>query len=421
MLLEYDVSPHNFFSLLKNRDIPLRNGITGCFDWLSVTFNCFWYEPDSDFMYARLDQLSEYKFKTILSFFGRENNSLDSFERENGAEGFKYMICIQEGVTILFHGPACMNGCPSTKLNLTGRACQALIQNGKFIPLIKYCLSNGYRYTRFDAAVDNYTDLMNLEHINNLVVTRSYTSCFKKPFRITGTPNPESPYGYDGITYYLGNQADLLLRIYAKNWKEEQQELIKDWVRFEVQIRDHERIKQLLILIVLGYESGCYHNYFNIVAALLKEIVCFRVPGKDSNKSRWDIDPQWNQFLNNVESIKLFHAPKGKSEFETTENWFRKSCSLFLTQICIIYGEEKFFRYIKSLIADRYTEMRENDYNLIINEFRKKNKELDRVQVQLMMNKFFDEIDVFEFSKSVHITDEAKEYYERLEREERKG
>lgn len=403
---DYDTYSDSLLKTINNLKLKPPEGMTGCFDWLSCTFNCYHYKADNDFTYAELTDFSLEEFRKLLFFFDRENTPLNSFERLTGAEGFKYRIEIFDGVTILFYGPTTLNGTPATKLNISGKGCASLIKSGKFIGLLKYCLDNAYRFTRFDSAIDNYTDIMNLEHINNLVVARCYTSCFKKPFRITGTPNPNSPYGYDGVTYYLGNSSDLLLRIYAKNWEQEEEKFIENWVRWEVQLRDHERIKQLIILIILGYERDKFHNYFNIVASLLNEIVTFRVPSNDSNKSRWPVDPEWKKFLNEVDSIKLFAAAKSKSTFETSFNWFSNNCSLFLTQLLIVFGEKKFFRFIKFLVFNRFSNFTESDFNVIIEQYKKENRILNRTDIHCMFSKLYDEIVPLEFDDNIKVSEE---------------
>lgn len=409
---EYEVDFGNLLAVTMNKKIPLREGFTGGFHWLSVTFNCFSYEADNDFTYAKLTGESQYKIKELLKFFNRENDNLFSFERESGLNGFKYKISLQEGCYLLFYGPITMNGCASTGLILTGGGCEWLISHSKFYGLLKYCLDFGYKFTRFDLLLDNYTNVMPLSHVNELVKKRSYVSIFKNPFKVTGTPNPESEYGYDGVTYYLGNASDILIRIYAKNWEQEKQEEIKEWVRWEIQLRDHERIKQLVTLIILSYEKNDYSDYFNIVASILREILMFKIPGKNKQKTRWEDDLEYLKFLNEVNGIKLFHAPKGKSEFEISKAWFEKSCSLFLTQICMIYGEEKFFKYIKYLITDKFSDMKENNYNLVINEFEREKKKIDINEIAKMMNKFEGEFNRYEFDTS--LKDETIDQDEKL-------
>lgn len=375
------------------------------------------YTVNDSFTKPIVDSSSLIYIKQILKFFGRDDELLESFEKETGTRGFKYKITIQEGAQILFYGPVTNNGNNATALNLSGTACQWLISKGRFIDLIKFVLEYGYNFTRFDAMIDNFTSLMDLTYINDCVVNKKYTSMFVNPFRITGTPNPESPYGYDGITFYLGNASDLLLRIYAKNWEQEKENEIENWVRWEIQIRDHERIKQLLSMIVIGYSGKDYNNYFNIVAGLLKEIVMFKIPTSSSRKTRWPDDPEYLEFLNGVESIKLFKSPKGKRAFEISKTWFEKSCSLFLTQLAIIYGEDKLIRFIKYLIIQRFCDLKANDWNLVINEYDNMKKEIDKKIIYDMISKFESEVDIVEFSNSLKITEEAEAYYKKYEKE----
>lgn len=67
----------------------------------------------------------------------------------------------------------------------------------------------------------------------------------------------------------------------------------------------------------------------------------------------------------------------------------------------MIYGEDKFFRYIKYLITDRFSEMKENNYNLVINEFERRNKKFNINEISKMMNKFEKEFNRYEFDTSL--------------------
>lgn len=66
----------------------------------------------------------------------------------------------------------------------------------------------------------------------------------------------------------------------------------------------------------------------------------------------------------------------------------------------MIYGEEKFFKYIKYLITDRFSEMKENNYNIVINELERQNKKMNINEIAKMMNKFETEFNRYEFDTS---------------------
>lgn len=404
--IEYDVDFGNFLSLHKNRNITPKQMI-GSFDWLSCTFNCFTYRADSMFTRPILDDVSRKKIKPLLKVFGKENNDLDGYSIERGSSNFQYRISIDEGAFILFYGSETINGVHSTALNLTGSCCQRLIRKGKFIELLKYVLQNAYNFTRFDSSIDNYSDTFDLSILNELVRSKSYVSIFKKPFNIIGTPNEESSYGFDGVTYYLGNKSDLLVRWYAKNWEQECQDEIKNWTRTEIQIRDDQRIRQLITMIIVGYETKDFSNYFGVIAGMLKEIVMFKVPGKNKQKTRWEDHPEYLKFLNEVESIKLFKAPKGKGKYEKTKDWLKKSCSLFLTQLFLVEGRDYFFDYIKYMITGRFDNMTEDEFNIVINELDDRGKSFDYNKAYQEMKKIKSEIDISRFDDSLKVGEGA--------------
>lgn len=417
---EYSVDLPNLINLHKNRNITPEQ-ITGCFDWLSCTFNCFTYEYENLIMRPILDSVSQNKIKSLLYFFGKGDKNIESYTIENGANGFRYKITIDEGAYLLFYGPETIGGVHATALNLSGVACQRLIQTNMFVGLLEYCFHWGYRFTRFDCAIDDYSDIFPLALVNDLVRDRCYVSQFKKPFRVNGTPNPDSVYGYDGVTYYLGNESDLLLRIYAKNWKEEKQEEIKNWTRFEVQIRDHERIKQLVTMIILGYKTSDYSNYFGVVAGILKEVVMFKVPGKNKQKTRWEDHPAYLKFLHDVKSIKLFHAPKGKSNYEKTMEWIKKGCSLFLTQFYLVEGKQRFNDFIKYMITERFFSMQENDFNMVYNELASRNEVFSYEKAYREMKDMQQEFNRYDFDSSLKTTPEYEEELKKIKEDEENG
>lgn len=404
---EYDVNLFNLINVHKNKDIRPEQ-ITGCFDWLSCTFNCFTYEYESLMMRPILDSVSQKYIKSLLYFFGKGDKNIESYTIENGANGFRYKITIDEGAYLLFYGPETIGGVHATALNLSGTACKKLIQNGMFIGLLEYCYHYGYRFTRYDSVIDNKSKIFPLSLINKLIKEKSYVSQFKKPFRVIGTPNPDSKYDYDGVTYYLGTD-DLLLRIYAKNWEQEMENEIEDWTRFEIQIRDHERIKQLIVLTILGYKTGDYSNYFGVVAGILKEIVMFKIPGKNKQKTRWEDHPEYLKFLNDVKGIKLFHAPKGKSNYEKTMEWVKKACSLFLTQFYLVEGREKFNDFIKYMITDRFFLMKENDFNIVYNELESRNQLFSYEKAYQEMREMQKRFNRYDFDNSLQTTPEYEE------------
>lgn len=367
---EYDIL-EQLIPMTENLKKCSREGMTGCIDWLSCTFDCFDYEIDNLFMRPIFDKNAVTKMKNLLAFFGKYNCDINMLTLENGSFGFKGRIELQEGINLLVCGPTCSNGVPSTTLNISGKGCNYLIKSDlkNFINLIKYLLEHAYKFTRCDLAIDNFTELFQLDKISNLIKEENYTSFSKVGFNLIGKPNKKSKYGYDGLTYYLGDKktSDMQLRIYAKNFEQGVENEIDNWTRFEIQINDHTRIKQVLLLLIIGYETTSYFDFFNFISGFLYDIVQFKEPSNDTNKSRWKEDEDYLEFLNHVEKITLFASPSNKTNFDVTLDWFKRSCSLFLTQLYLIYGEEKFFKYINYLIVRKYDDLKTKDIDFINN------------------------------------------------------
>lgn len=347
-----------------------REGYTGCIDWLSCTFDCFDYEPDNSFVKPRFDSVSTHKLKKLLAFFGKYNCDINLLDCENGTYGFKGRIQLQEGISLLIYGPLCSNGVPATSLNISGQGCHYLMKDMKnCIDLIKYLLDNGNKFTRCDLAIDNFTENFGLETISKLIKDEFYVSFSKKGFLEIGTLNKKSKYGYDGLTYNLGDRvtSDVLLRIYAKNFEQNCEKEIPNWTRFEIQINDHVRIRQVLLLLVIAYEQNHYFDFFNFVAGFLYEILQFKTPTQDTNKSRWTDNEEYLEFLNHVKKIPLFASPKNQSDFEISLDWFKRSCSLFLIKFYLIYGYDRFFDFIKYIIIRKFDDFKSKDFDFIQN------------------------------------------------------
>lgn len=390
-----------------------RENMTGCIDWFTCTFDMYWYEPDNDFMRIRFDSSSVYKMKKLLAFFGKPNVDINTLDFERGGLGYRGRIELYEGVYLLIYGPSCINGCPATTLNVTGKGCNDMIKRDlkNFMDLIRFCLQHGYKFTRLDLAIDNFTTIFPLEKIMKHVLEESYTSVSSKGFELIGKPNKKSKYGYDGLTLYLGHskkvKSDLELRIYAKNYEQGVEEEIPNWVRWELQLGDHARIKQVLILLLIAFEQNNFFDWFLFVAGIMREVVEFKILGMDSNKSRWKIDPEYLEFLDNVKGVKLFASPSDKTSFDKSLDWFKRSCSLFLTQLFFIYGEAKLNRFLKYLILNKYEDLKTKDYNFIENACLDLGFNYDEREGIRAIQKLLKEVNIKEFDDSIRIAEGA--------------
>lgn len=400
---EYDLL-EQIQPLLKNMKLPSRKGFTGCCDWLSCTFDCFYYEPDNMLSNIILDDVSNEKIKSLLRFFGKENVNLNSLDRDRGTSSFKYSYVLQEGCTLLMYGPECSNGNHATALNISGSGMSKLFRDKMLIPLLKYCQSHAYKYTRFDFALDCFEDVFPISKAFQLSEQGFYI-CKSNKFTIKGTPKDGD---FEGITLYYGEGSDMLLRIYRKNYEQNIQDKVPFWDRWELQIRDHDRIKQLVLLLIIAFEHDNYFDYFNFGAGILRDFIEFKMKTNDSNKSRWPIDNDYYKFINCANSIKLFAYPVFKTNFDTSLDWFVRSVSLFMTQLYLIYGDKKFFDFIKALIVKKYPNLKNKDFDFIKNALAETGYDFDKNICDKIINKLYDSIpNMHNFINDLYSTDDS--------------
>lgn len=360
----------------RNKEIPLREDITGTFDWLSCTFDSFEYDLDPTVLeHALFDLKSARELNKLVKILGKTLN-INDFDFEYGANRYAHKIVLHDNIFLLVYGPQCSNGNRSTMLNCTGQGVKWLIETGRFYYVVKWIFDHDPHFTRLDNVQDNYTQIMDIVKVDELVSKGYWTSGFSKEFRVNGTvvkPKPgetrkETQKRFKGATFQLGLRGSaLILRIYAKNWEQGCADTIPDWTRFELQINDHARIKQILAVYLMCYEAGqCYQDMFALTAGILKQFLSFKKPNpNDDNISRWEEDDEWKYFLNQVEALELITEPKSSSVFETKTAWFETSCTLFLTQAYLVMGKEYFLNFIYGLIIKKYDTFREKDFNII--------------------------------------------------------
>lgn len=391
--------------LFENIKLSTRKDFSGCCDWLSCTFDCFYYEADNSLTNVVLDTVSNEKIKSLLRFFGKEDVNLNSIDRERGTSNFKYSYHLQEGCTLLMYGPETSNGNRSTAINISGLGMSRLYREHMLIPLLKYCQSHAYKYTRFDFALDCFIPVFPIFKVLELSQKGLYV-CKSNKFTIKGSPKND---GFEGLTLYYGEGSDMLLRIYQKNYEQNVQDKIPIWDRWELQIRDHDRIKQLVLLLIIAYEHNNYFDYFNFGAGILRDFIEFKVESNDSNKSRWPIADDYNQFINCAHAVKLFAYPSLKTNFETSLDWFIRSVSLFLTELYLIYGDKKFFDFIKALIVKKYPNLKNKDFDFVKNALVDEGYEFDKNLFDKNINKLYDSIpNMHEFINDLYFTEDLR-------------
>ena len=291
------------------------NDLEVCIDWLGFTFFCFSNPYD------------------VLDFLGFSNGD---FVVCNGSNGYKSSLRHSfYPVTILYDG----RGDMGIHVNITGSAIsyalECFVESIKVLaPFGDYAveysndsmmarylrhISESGKFTRVDLAIDdkgcNYYSVNDVHEIcdSDRCMTR-----FRK-YR----PEYERSFNGDitGNTLYIGKrQSEIFLRIYDKRL-EQIQKTKKDcgfeWVRWELELkkdRANMAVNHLLSGRALGAVAiGILSNYFRIIVK------------NNSNISRCSTDPLWEEFIDNVDKLRLTIS-KTEKTLESKKEWILKQC-----------------------------------------------------------------------------------------------
>lgn len=194
---------------------------------------------------------------------------------------------------------------------------------------VRTCFEHEAKFSRMDAAIDEirYNDDKPYFRVSTLfrkVRDGCVESRFKKGKRV------ESFLVNDGTslgeTLYFGReQSDLQIRFYEKdlerlNAGKELEDGISCWNRSELQCR-RDRAQALALHLLNTDDFG------KVVAGVLKNNINFLVrnPG-DSNRRRWKTCKWWDDFLGDVEPLKLTFIAPDKT-IERSRSWIDKQVS----------------------------------------------------------------------------------------------
>jgi DNA relaxase NicK len=209
---------------------------------------------------------------------------------------------------------------------------------GDIRPLLALWLDTGCKPSRCDVAIDDREGILTPERIeacvtSGLAVSRWRTSAPRTNTKLSTGQQEE------GWTRYFGSpQSRMLLRVYDK-----QAERISKghadpghWMRVEFQGRK-ERAK-LLAKALLVDEPG------ELVCGLLRGYLEFKQKpedDRDTNRSRWEAQPWWREFLEDAAKRKVGVAQPEKT-IERAAAWFvRQVAPVYaLLRLASEYGEE---------------------------------------------------------------------------------
>lgn len=363
-------------NFLEYQGFPNDLGQFILFDWFQCTILSESYEFSSDS--GEITGYSNLSFKVIDMFrelFGIESNQL-AFDY-TGVSGYnctysykdiKIMYNVQRpemGINILMSGQGCR--CfEELKLDYVDF----------FRKLKKYQFIN---YNRIDISIDDFTNnYFTLSKIRKYLNKGAVCSKFLTSINIEKILLSDS--SSVGHTIQFGSKAsNIQVTFYDKKKERKSKNVLVDdnikfWTRCEVRFR-HETAKTLVDVILRNS-----NNINFVLKAILKEYINFKdLNSKDSNKSRRSNALWWDNYLQNVDSLKITnYLPE--STITKKKDWLYKSTSksqlmVFLSGLDNISIGEFELSYIVDLFQSGIERIRQKDLQLINSERIKNKKE----------------------------------------------
>ena len=348
--------PHNIdisrYSKVKKYPYCLQN------DWLSITYDFLEFKS---FNFASNDEAKLLLDELINIIY--PGNILDDFDIEKSNKmGFQKRIILQEGIEMLFFGPTCANGNPTTMLNITGDGMRKL-SDKQLYEIFRFS-SNSFhlgKITRFDPGIDNYTSLCKIEDVLEKCELDLY-KC-KSKCVIYRSPNTN-----EGLTIYFGLHSLLTLRIYDKNAERiaKDPNFVKEheyWTRFEFQCRDTEKNAMFASVFMTAFERGDMNIYARFISDCLAGFLTFYELEDLDNKIVWK---EWAKLLENYSGIKMISHDKATCFLDTKIDWFNRSCMSTAAMVFAVYGETIFEKWLlrgiglqlQNLDSDKLTTIR---------------------------------------------------------------
>ena len=331
---------------------------TLCFDWLSFTVLCDSSNVDDTIEEVKellgLDHVSWHTCPYCLQAYHYIHmiKYLDIFIMWGRAPGFESKSDL-DTIFVSLSG----NGCRTFENDSSKPEWNFLLTTLRSFPEI-------YHITRLDVAYDDVTGIIDIDSIADSVkYDRSNHLRLMSDHCVSLFRKATVEYDSDGgcCVWFGSRNSDCLFRFYDK-YHERMSKLRQEdfeaadfpshWIRFEMQLRDtlaNNFISEYIsTLNIYDPSSGDLGLVFKGVAY---NYLRFVVPDpNDSNKSRWNMQPWYEAFLNDVEKISIASKKDRSTSISKAESYIHYQAINSLISIFITKGfsELLHFAYEKS-------------------------------------------------------------------------
>lgn len=296
------------------------------YDWLSFT--------------TKIHSLSE-----VLDLLDFRPDTV-RFKQEEKGRYFYRKSLYYEGIHIYYDGFTVKNGDQGICVEMSGKGLRNWEEysSADYDKLFKLIIDN-YSYdsdkckmklTRLDVAYDDFDGLLDLPYIFTETLSNNFVSRLKtQEFNCKRQSKKNI-----GLTVAHGSmQSNVYIRIYDKRLEQKAQQILKHWVRCEIQLR-HENAMGFIML-----KTPIEKSYFDVLNQYLRYIV---PPSFDSNDRLACTAPFWLKFNRSAESKSIFNKPKNDYKIENLIGYVENQLSGAIDTYISIVGVENFLKNISS-------------------------------------------------------------------------
>lgn len=257
---------------------------------------------------------------------------------------YQYQYTLGESITLRLYGPEDFSGFHTCQIELKGEGCrefEARCQDKNWSDLFFFSMILNGKTTRLDLAIDDYSNQLPLEWIDNKLDKRFYTS----PIKAKAKPIGRFTEGYS-IT--MGsNDSPTQICIYDKKYEQEAKgnPVLEDsWTRYELRFRGQKanQVRRQLYKVLGHGEEYDESKMKELFLGLLYQSLDIK---KDNNysksdQSKVDTDPMWLDFIDNANKVVL---PPLEKKVPSLDGYFARYTSTvvsFLLFLYIIKGQD---------------------------------------------------------------------------------
>ncbi len=254
------------------------------------------------------------------------------FENLKGRYGYRDRL-YYNGVSILYNGREDMGVC----CELSGQGCRTFEEfgSGDYDSIFSEILDNynedpelrQMNITRIDVAYDDFTGVLDLDHLAAETLAHNFSSRFKDYQVIIGNKGKAVNHG--------SQSSSIFIRCYDKRLEQGVEDKCDHWVRLELQIRAENALGFIML------EDPIEDKYFYVLNRYLR----YLVPSSNTtNRSMVATAPYWLKFIENQEERSIFCKPADNYSFMKLHAFINDQVSGAITTYIDIVGVDQFLK-----------------------------------------------------------------------------